>query len=158
MSESVGGVGPRVSSTLPPVRLGYTAGVFDLFHVGHLNLFAAARRLCDFLIVGVTTDELAVETKGERPVIPLVERMAIVQSVRYVDHAVPQVSLDKADAWRALRFDVLFAGDNLRGTATWQVQEEAMERLGVQVTYLPATYVRTGELLERGLEDQLLAE
>ncbi len=158
MAESVSAVGSRQRSSLPPVRLGYTAGVFDLFHVGHLNLFAAARRLCDFLIVGVTTDELAAETKGESPVIPLLERMAIVQSVRHVDHVVPQVSLDKTAAWSALKFDILFAGDNLRGSATWHVQEQAMERLGVQVTYLPATYVRKGQLLERGLEDQLMAE
>lgn len=133
--------------------VGYTAGVFDMFHVGHLNLFRHARDRCGFLIVGVTTDELAQAQKQAPPVIALLERMAIVQHVRYVDHVLPQASTDKLAAWEVLKFDILFVGDNLRGTGTWQTVEQEMAEVGVRVVYLPATYVRSGELLSRGLTD-----
>lgn len=134
-------------------RIGYAAGAFDLFHVGHLNLFEHARQQCDFLIVGVTTDELAEASKGVRPVVPLIERMAIVQHVRGVDDVVPQATLDKLAAWEVLKFDVLFVGDNLRGAAGWEQVEKDMTSVGVDVVYLPATHVRSGELLSRGLSD-----
>ena len=137
--------------------VGYTAGVFDMFHMGHLNLFRNARDLCDLLIVGVTTDELCEEMKGERPVVPMLERMAIVQSLRYVDHVVPQISMDKRLAWNVLRFDVLFVGDNLQGTALWETVAGDMAEVGVRVVYLPSTHKRSGELLARGLE-HLVAE
>lgn len=136
-----------------PAVIGYTAGVFDLFHLGHLNLFRHAREQCDLLIVGVTTDELAEHVKGERPVIPLVERTAIVASVRYVDHVVPQVSSDKLAAWNALRFDVLFVGDNLRASPTWHAVADQMTGVGVRVCYLPATQNRSGQLLDRDAAD-----
>jgi len=141
--------GGRPARTL----VGYTAGVFDMFHVGHLNLFRHARDQCGFLIAGVTTDELAQAQKGERPVIALVERMAIVQHVRHVDHVVPQSSMDKVEAWEVLKFDVLFVGDNLRGTGDWPDVERQMSELGVSVVYLPATHMRSGALLSRGLTD-----
>ena len=133
--------------------IGYTAGVFDMFHMGHLNLFRYARARCGFLIAGVTTDELAQAQKGEPPVLPLVERMAIVQHVRYVDHVLPQATTDKRAAWEVLKFDVLFVGDNLQGTGQWRSVEHEMAEVGVRVVYLPATYVRGGELLSRGLKD-----
>lgn len=136
-----------------PALVGYTAGVFDMFHVGHLNLFRRAHDLCGFLIAGVTTDALARELHGTTPVVPLVERMAIVQHVRFVDHVVPQTTADKLAAWEVLKFDVLFAGDNLRGTARWKLVERDMAEVGVDVVYLPATHVRSGELLSRGLSD-----
>lgn len=137
--------------------IGYTAGVFDLFHVGHLNLLRAAARRCDFLVVGVSTDELAERSKGSRPYIPLLERMAIIQHVRYVDHVVVQASMDKVTAWMSLKFDVLFAGDNVRDIPDWTAVEQDLAAIGVRVVYLPATHTETGELLDRGLED-LLAE
>ncbi len=145
----------REAAELPATRtlVGYTAGVFDMFHVGHLNLFRHARASCGFLIVGVTTDELAEARKGVRPVIPLIERMAILQHVRYVDHVVPQASIDKLEAWEVLKFDVLFVGDNLRGATGWTTVEQEMAEVGVDVVYLPATHVRTGDLLSRGLQD-----
>ena len=139
----------------PGGTIGYTAGVFDLFHAGHLNLLRQARSLCDFLIVGVTTDELAEEVKGSRPIVSFLERAAILQSVRYVDHVVPQTSMDKAAAWETLTFDVVFVGDVLKGTNEWPVLEEQMAAVGARVIYLPATFVRSGELLERGLPDLL---
>jgi glycerol-3-phosphate cytidylyltransferase len=137
--------------------IGYTAGVFDMFHAGHLHLLKQARARCDYLVVAVTTDELALEGKGSAPVVPLLERMAIVQSMRYVDHVVPQLSPDKAAAWRTFGFDVLFVGDNVRDAPQWQRNAEEMAGLGVRLEFLPATYARSGELLERGLAD-LVAE
>lgn len=136
-----------------PAVIGYTAGVFDLFHVGHLNLFQHAKERCDLLIVGVTTDELAQAQKGSRPVVPLIERMAIVQHLRTVDDVVPQSTTDKLAAWEVLKFDVLFVGDNLRGSPGWERVEQDMAGVGVDVVYLPATHIRSGELLSRGLPD-----
>lgn len=146
----VAGQGP------PPTRalLGYTAGVFDMFHIGHLSLLRHARDRCDFLIVGVTTDELAHEQRGERPVIPLLERMAILQHVRYVDHVVVQGSMDKLAAWEVLKFDLLFVGDNMRGKTTWGAVEQEMAQVGVGVVYLPATRTVPGRLLSRGRRDR----
>lgn len=137
----------------PAAVIGYTAGVFDLFHAGHLNHLRLAREHCDYLVVGVTTDELAEEAKGSRPVVSFLERMAILQSLRVVDHVVPQVSMDKAAVWATLTFDVLFVGDHLKGTDQWRGLEEQMHERGVRVVYLPSTYARTGTLLERGLPD-----
>lgn len=144
---------PRRQRSAAPELVGYTAGVFDMFHMGHLNLFRAASERCGLLIAGVTTDELALEQRGARPVIPLIERMALVQHVRYVDDVVPQSSMDKVEAWEVLRFDVLFAGDNLRGTPRWLGIERDMAEVGVRVVYVPATHVRSGKLLSRGLSD-----
>ncbi len=132
--------------------IGYTAGVFDMFHIGHLNLLRNARRQCDHLIVGVTTDDLAKRTKGMSPVIPLLERMEIVQSLRYVDNVVPQVSMDKLEARRNLGFDVLFVGGNMQGPE-WHMWEVELARTGAKVVYLPPTLDADGELLERTADD-----
>lgn len=137
--------------------IGYTAGVFDMFHMGHLHLLKQARERCDYLIVGVTTDELALELKGTPPVVPLLERMAIVQSMRYVDHVVPQLSSDKVMAWQTFGYNVLFVGDNLKGTPRWETNEQEMAAIGVRLEYLAATFTRSGDLLERGLSE-LVAE
>jgi glycerol-3-phosphate cytidylyltransferase len=133
--------------------VGYTAGVFDLFHMGHLNLLRQARERCGHLIAGITSDELALDLRGSAPVQPLLERMAVVQSMRYVDHVVPQIMADKRSAWETLQFDVLFVGDNLQGTSTWQLVEQRMAQVDVEVVYLRATHTRSGRLLERGLAD-----
>ena len=85
--------------------IGYTTGVYDMFHIGHLNILRRARELCDYLIVGVSTDELVQREKGKTPVIPYEERIAIVRAIEYVDEAVPQTSKDKLAAWRQDRFN-----------------------------------------------------
>src|SRR5690349_6352897 len=95
--------------------VGYTTGVFDLFHIGHLNVLKRASEVCDELIVGVTTDELSESRKGKRPIVPEAERMEIVANVRYVDRVVPQVDMDKMGAWHALQFHVMCVGDDWRG-------------------------------------------
>lgn len=104
------------------MRIGYTTGVFDLFHQGHLNLLREAKTLCDKLIVGVTTDELSMSFKGKTPVVPFNERFNIVSAIKYVDMVVPQTSMDKYEAWKKYKFDVLFASSN--PTAKWQKVEE----------------------------------
>lgn len=134
--------------------VGYTAGVFDVFNVGHLNLLASARAQCDHLVVGVSTDELCTEVKGVPPHIPLVERMAIVQSVRHVDAVVPQTTMDKIAAWDALRFDVLFVGDAALGSPYWVDVQNRLTVVGAAVAFLPATYVEGGALLDRRPEGQ----
>ena len=142
--------------TRTPV-IGYTAGVFDMFHIGHLNLLRNARGRSDHLIVGVTTDDLAEEVKGRRPVIALRERMEIVQSMRYVDAVIPQESMDKLEAWRTLHFDVLFVGENMQGPE-WRGWETDLAGVGARVVYLPATVGRGGQLLERTADDLKEAE
>jgi glycerol-3-phosphate cytidylyltransferase len=133
--------------------IGYTTGVFDLFHVGHLAILQRASRQCDYLIVGVSTDELAEQMKGRRPVVPLVERMEIIQSLRVVDHVVPQVNLDKAEAWRNLRFDVVFVGDDWKGTDRWTAFEHEFSAVGVNVVYFPYTRTTSSTLMRQVSEE-----
>lgn len=118
-------------------RIGYTTGVYDLFHIGHVNLLRRARLECDYLIVGVTTDELCIEAKGKAPIIPFTERMSVVESVRYVDMVVPQVNYDKMEAWRNHKFNVMFVGDDWKGTPKWVSLEQEFSALGVEIAYFP---------------------
>ena len=118
--------------------IGYTAGVYDLFHVGHLNLFKNAKGMCDKLIVGVTVDEL-VSYKGKRALIPFEDRIEIVRSCQYVDAAVPQYDLDKVAACKKLGASILFVGDDWYGTEKWNNWEEELSEEGVQVIYFPYT-------------------
>jgi glycerol-3-phosphate cytidylyltransferase len=126
----------------PETLVGYTAGVFDCFHIGHVNLLRAAREQCGHLVVGVTTDELAEDRKGGRPLIPFMERMEIVQSVRYVDHVLPQTTMDKVVAWRTVQYDLLFVGDNMRDSPDWVATEQHVAEVGARLVYLPYTSTR----------------
>ncbi len=121
------------------VRIGYTTGVFDLFHIGHLNILRNSKLACDYLIVGVTTDELSFFGKGIHPVIPFDERMAIVGSVQYVDMVVPQTSYDKFEAWNNLKFNIMFVGDDWKGTEKWNSLEKEFAGFGVKIVYFPYT-------------------
>lgn len=116
--------------------IGYTTGVFDLFHVGHLNMLKNAKSMCDRLIVGVTTDEL-VSYKNKKAVIPLDERMEIVRNIKCVDAVVPQENMDKFEAWKKLKFDVMFVGDDWYDTDKWNVFEEQFKEVGVKIVYFP---------------------
>lgn len=118
--------------------IGYTSGVFDLFHVGHLNILQRARSLCDKLIVGVTTDEL-VKYKGVSAVVPFEERLAIIENIKCVDLAIPQNNLDKYEMWRKLKFDVMFIGDDWFDTKRFDEFEIKLKKVGVKVIYLPYT-------------------
>ena len=118
--------------------IGYTTGVYDLFHIGHLNLLKNAKGLCDKLIVGVTVDKL-VEYKNKRAVIPFEERIEIVRNIKFVDAAIPQESLDKYEAWQKLHFDVLFVGDDWYKSDRWQQLEDKFKQVRVRVVYFPYT-------------------
>src|SRR5690606_25937939 len=100
-------------------KVGYTTGVFDMFHIGHLNILRRAKEQCDYLIVGVSTDELVVSYKHKKPIIPYNERKAIVESIKYVDKVVPQINMNKMGAWEEYKFDVMFVGSDWKGTDKW---------------------------------------
>jgi len=132
--------------------IGYTSGVYDLFHIGHLNVLRGARARCDRLIVAVTTDTLSLARKNKLPAIPFDERIEIVRAIRYVDEAVAQESMDKFAAWEALRFHRMFVGDDWKGTPSWLRYEEQFARVGVEIVYLPYTAHTSSTLLRRRLE------
>lgn len=120
------------------MQLGYTCGVYDLFHIGHLNLLKNARGLCDKLIVGVTIDEL-VAYKHKKAIIPFSERIEIVRNIKYVDAAIPQENIDKFEMWKKLHFDILFVGDDWYDTPSWKEMENKFKEVGVRVVYFPYT-------------------
>lgn len=120
-------------------KVGYTTGVFDMFHIGHLNILQRAKEMCDCLIVGVSTDEVVMSYKHKTPVIPFEERIAIVSAIKYVDKVVPQTTMDKMEAWKELHFDALFHGSDWKGTSRFSEYEEQFAPLGVDVVYLPHT-------------------
>jgi glycerol-3-phosphate cytidylyltransferase len=131
--------------------IGYAPGAYDLFHIGHLNLLRHAAERCDHLIAGVVSDEVLVLTKGRAPVIPLVERMEIVRSLRFVDEVHAEVVPDKLETWRSVRFDVLFKGDDWRGTEKGIRLERDMASVGVTVQYFPYTVATSSTMLRRAL-------
>ena len=118
--------------------IGYTAGVFDLFHVGHLNLLRNARGMCDHLVVGVSTDEL-VRYKGKTPVIPFHDRIEIIRNLRCVDAVVPQENMDKLTMCKKLGASVMFVGDDWYQTERWQEYEKAFAQEGIRIVYFPYT-------------------
>jgi glycerol-3-phosphate cytidylyltransferase len=131
--------------------VGYAPGAYDLFHIGHLNLLRHAAEHCDHLIAGVVSDEVLVRTKGRAPVVPLTERMEIVAGLRIVDQVHAEVVPDKLDTWRALRFDVIFKGDDWRGTDKGRRLERDMASVGVEVRYFPYTVHTSSTALRRAL-------
>lgn len=116
---------------------GYTTGVFDLFHVGHINLLRNAKSLCDHLIVGVTTDELMMDYKGKNSFVPYNERIQILKHVKYVDEVVPQTSMNKLLAWDQYQFQVMFVGDDWYNTEKWKHIEGELLNHGVKIIYFP---------------------
>lgn len=119
--------------------VGYVPGAWDMFHIGHLNILLRARLMCDRLVVGVVTDEELVRAKGKSPVVPLGERIDVVAGIDVVDEVVVDYSTDKFDAWRRVGFDVLFKGDDWRGTPKGERLEKSMSTVGVHVVYFPYT-------------------
>ena len=118
--------------------IGYTTGVFDLFHIGHLNLLKNAKGMCDKLVVGVTVDEL-VQYKGKNVLIPFEDRIEIVRSCKYVDAAIPQYDMDKLKACKELGAEIMFVGDDWYGTDKWKLYEETLAKENVRVVYFPYT-------------------
>lgn len=134
-------------------KIGYTTGVFDMFHIGHLNILRRAKEQCEVLIVGISTDELTLEYKHKKPMIPYEERKAIVEAIRYVDQVVPQTSMDKLEAWRQLHFDAIFHGDDWKGTSMYNEIEEKLSEVGCDLVFLPHTQGTSSTLLSQALLD-----
>jgi glycerol-3-phosphate cytidylyltransferase len=133
------------------MRVGYAAGAFDLFHIGHLNILKHAKNECDYLIAGVVSDEMLRLSQGVDPVIPLAERIEIVRHIAYVDEAVAETVPDKLDMWRELHFDVFFKGDDWRGTEKGLRLEREFAAVGVEVVYFPYTMTTSSTQLRKAL-------
>lgn len=133
-------------------KVGYTTGVFDMFHIGHLNILMRAKEQCEYLIVGVSTDELVKEYKSKTPLVPFDERIAVVDAIKYVDKTVPQISMDKMLAWEEYKFDAIFHGDDWRGSSMYNKYEEEFKNVGVDLVFLPHTKGVSSTLLLEKLE------
>jgi glycerol-3-phosphate cytidylyltransferase len=131
--------------------IGYAPGAYDLFHIGHLNILRHARANCDYLIAGVVSDEMLLQAKGKLPVIPLAERLEIVRSIRFVDDVHAEVVPDKLDTWQEVRFDVIFKGDDWRGTPKGDKLERDFAAVGVEVKYFPYTMHTSSTILRKAL-------
>ena len=130
--------------------IGYAAGVFDLFHIGHLNLLRNASSMCDRLVVGVSTDEL-VSYKFKKAVIPFQERLEIVRSIEYVDAVIPQENMDKMEIWKKLKFDIMFVGDDWYESDKWEKFESDFTKVGVKVIYFPYTKGTSSTIINEAL-------
>jgi glycerol-3-phosphate cytidylyltransferase len=132
--------------------IGYTTGVFDLFHVGHVNLLRNAKEMCDRLIVGVSTDEL-VQYKHKQPVIPFEERVEIVRASKYVDLVVPQNTMDKLDAVKRYKFDIMFVGDDWYKSEKWEEIDKEFLKLNIKIIYFPYTKSTSSTLINKTLQN-----
>lgn len=135
--------------------IGYTTGVYDMFHIGHLNILKRAKEQCDYLIVGVSTDELVQHDKNKLPIIPFKERCAIVEAIKYVDQVVPQPDKNKFGAWEKYHFHKMFVGSDWKGTPQWQKFEQQFAPVGVEIVYLDHTDgISSSILREKLLEEK----
>ena len=134
-----------------PYRIGYTTGVFDMFHIGHLNIIRRAKEMCDYLIVGVSTDNLCLQRKNKLPVICEAERVSIVEAIKYVDRVVTQDHMDKLRAVKEYNVDVVFVGSDWKGTAAWEQYEKEFAEVGCTVVYLEHTEGISSSILRERL-------
>ena len=134
--------------------IGYTPGVYDMFHIGHLNVIRRAKEQCDYLIVGVSTDELVQKDKNKTPIIPYEERAAIVSAIRYVDQVVPQVDKNKYGAWEKYHFNKMFVGSDWKGTDAWNEFEKQFAPVGVEIVYLDHTDGISSTILRDRLNEE----
>ena len=133
--------------------IGYTTGVFDMFHIGHLNILREAKKQCDYLIVSVTTDRLCKERKNKLPIIPEHDRVAIVEAIRYVDKVVLQNDMNKLEAVRKLHADRVFVGSDWKGTEQWNRYEKEFDTVGCKVIYLDHTEGISSSILREKLNN-----
>ncbi len=133
-------------------KIGYTTGVFDMFHIGHLNILKRAKEQCDYLVVGVTTDDLCFKRKKKTPIICEQDRMAIVEAIRYVDKVVPQTDMEKIRPVRELGADAVFVGSDWKGTDAWNNYEKQFAEVGCTVVYLDHTDGISSTLLRERIE------
>ena len=134
--------------------IGYTTGVYDMFHIGHLNILRRAKEQCDYLIVGVSTDELVEHDKNKTPIIPFADRCAIVEAIRYVDRVVPQPDKNKFGAWEKYHFNKMFVGSDWKGTPQWAKFEEEFAPVGVEIVYLDHTDGISSTILRDRLNEE----
>lgn len=134
------------------LRIGYAAGAFDLFHVGHLNILKHAKSRCDYLIAGVVSDEMLEQVRGRTAVVPFAERLEIVRNIGYVDMVFPEVVPDKLQVWEELRFNLFFKGDDWKGTPEGLRLEKAFAEVGVEVVYFPYTVHTSSTALRLALQ------
>ena len=132
--------------------VGYTTGVYDLFHIGHLNLLNNAKKMCDKLIVGVTTDELMLDYKKKNSVIPYKERSEIVANIKSVDVVVPQDTMNKFEAWQKLKFNIVFVGDDWHQTPKWKLIEKDLKQENIRIVYFPYTKGISSTIINDTLE------
>lgn len=136
-------------------KIGYTTGVFDMFHIGHLNILRKAKEQCEYLIVGVSTDELVKKSKNKLPIIPYEERKQIVAAIRYVDKVVPQINKDKMAAYEKYKFDVMFVGDDWKGSEIFEKCEKELNKRGSKLVFFPYTKGTSSTILrEKILRDK----
>lgn len=133
--------------------IGYTTGVFDLFHIGHVKILQKAKSLCDKLIVGVSTDSLVKKYKNRKPIIPFNERVEVIKNNKCVDLVVSQNSLDKFKNWRKLKYDVMFVGDDWYATKKWRNLDKEFRKLGIKIIYLPYTRKTSSTKINKILDD-----
>lgn len=136
-------------------KVGFTAGVYDMFHIGHLNLIKRAKEQCDYLIVGVNSDRLVEYYKNKSTVISESERREIVSNIRDVDKCVIMDNLDKIDAWEKFKFDVVFIGDDWKGSERWNKTEKELAKVNVKVEYLPYTDNISSTILRHNYSDKI---
>ncbi|WP_303187371.1 adenylyltransferase/cytidyltransferase family protein [Phocaeicola coprocola] len=132
--------------------IGYTTGVFDMFHIGHLNILKRAKEQCDYLIVGVSTDELCKSYKKKEPIIPYEERKAIIEAIKYVDKVVPQTDRNKFAAWERIKFDVMFVGDDWKNSPLFTELENKFKDVGVKIVFFPYTKTTSSTILREKLD------
>ena len=135
--------------------VGYAPGVYDLFHIGHLNVLRNSRQFCDHLIAGVLTDEMAQRGKGTIPIVPEDERLEIVAGIRFVDEAVAENVPHKMEMWERLRFNVVIKGDDWKGTDRGDKLEFDFAKVGVDVAYVPYTTRTSSTLLRQALHREI---
>ena len=139
-------------------KIGYTQGVYDMFHIGHLNLINHAKEYCDYLIVGVNGDELVKSYKNKIPVIKQEERRTIVANIKAVDKCIIVDTLDKVELWNQIHFDAIFIGDDWKGNPRWEKTEKDLRTYGAEVVYLPHTDGVSSTMLkpqkDRAIEEQ----
>jgi glycerol-3-phosphate cytidylyltransferase len=133
--------------------IGYILGIFDLFHIGHLNIIKKSKQQCDYLIVGVLKDDFIVY-KDRKTVIEFNERIEIVRSIKYVDKAVPLEDMDKVEAWKKYKFNKMFVGDDWKNTKRWIEVEKQFHDLNVEIIYFPYTKSTSSTLINQTLINQ----
>ena len=136
--------------------IGYTSGVYDMFHIGHLNILKNAKSQCDYLIVGVSTDDVVLKNKNKKPIIPFAERITIVESIKYVDKVIPQTKYDiagKIEVVKKYGINIMFVGSDWKGTEKWKNIETELSKIGCKVVYLPHTDGISSTILRDKIKD-----